>query len=109
MDFTAVNGYFALALYKMGARVKWASSDRYRLKKDDESIAQAVAKISEGLIEPYVFKKNSKKEHPLVSYWTTVIRSLVWKELDGTIEYADFIFDPEGLAQSVINIAVIYE
>ena len=28
MEFNAVNGWFAMALYKMGARVKWASNDR---------------------------------------------------------------------------------
>ena len=58
MEFNAVNGFFALALYRMGARIKWASSDRNRLKKDDLDVAQAVATISQGLIEPYVFKKN---------------------------------------------------
>ena len=28
MDFSPENGWFAMALFKMGARVKWASNDR---------------------------------------------------------------------------------
>ena len=39
MSFTAVNGWFALALVQMGARVKWASNDRNAMKLDDISIA----------------------------------------------------------------------
>ena len=29
MEFNAVNGWFALSLYRMGARIKWASNNRY--------------------------------------------------------------------------------
>ena len=39
--------------------------------------------MSEGAIEPYISKTNKKGEDPLVSYWTSVIRSLVWKEDEG--------------------------
>ena len=109
MEFNAVNGWFALALYKMGARVKWASNDRDWLGKDSPEIMQAVAIMSEGLIEPYQIKKNAPKEHPTASFWTSLIRSLFWKELDGTVEYPDLIIDPDGLAQTVINIGVQLE
>ena len=50
MEFNAVNGFFALALVRLGARIKWASNDRcpYYYNQpgyaiDDISIAQAVA------------------------------------------------------------------
>ena len=65
--------------------------------------------MSEGAIEPYMIKKNKPKEHYVTSFWTSVIRSLVWNKQDGTIEYADFIFDPNGLAQTVINMGIKYE
>ena len=59
---------------------------------------QAVAVLSDGMIEPYMFKRNKKNEHPCVSYWTTVIRSLIWKDQDGSVHFPDFIFDPHGIA-----------
>ena len=52
-----------------------------------------------------MIKKNKRNESPIVSYWTSVIRSLIWKENDA-VEFADFIFDTDGIAQTVINIAV---
>ena len=58
---------------------------------------QAVAVMSHGAIEPYMIKKNKKGESLLVSYWTSVIRSLIWKEGD-VVEHADFILDPDGIA-----------
>ena len=67
---------------------------------------QAVAVLSDGQIEPYMVKKNKGGEHPVVSYWTCVIRSLIWKEHDASIKFADFIFDYDGSAQSVINLAI---
>lgn len=69
---------------------------------------QAVAVLSYGDIEPYMPKKNKKGESAQVSYWTSVIRSLVWKE-EGGVQNIDFIFDPDGIAQTVINCAVQYE
>ena len=65
--------------------------------------------MSDGAIEPYMVKKNKPKEHPITSFWTSVIRSLVWNKKDGTIEYADFIIDPNGLAQTIINMGIEYE
>ena len=65
--------------------------------------------MSEGAIEPYMIKKNKPKEHHITSFWTSVIRSLVWNKEDGSIEYADFIFDPNGLAQTIINMGIEYE
>lgn len=109
MQFNEVNGWLALALTRMGARVKWASSDRSCQKTDDISIAEAVAIQSEGRVEPYIIKQNEKDEHPITSYWTSVIRSLIWKEQDGSVHYPDFIIDPEGIAQMVINIAFQFE
>ena len=109
MEFNAVNGWFAMALFKMGARIKWASNDRSHLKSDDLDIIQAVAILSDGKIEPYMVKKNKKGEHPVVSYWTSLIRSLIWKEQDSSIKFADFIFDFDGSAQSVINLAIQLE
>ena len=53
--------------------------------------------MSHGAIEPYMIKKNKKGESLLVSYWTSVIRSLIWKEGD-VVEHADFILDPDGIA-----------
>ena len=98
MEFNAVNGWFAMALYKMGARIKWASNDRAGRKTTDSlAVMQAVAIMSNGAIEPYMAKKNKSGEDPLVSYWTSVIRSLIWKEDDG-LQFADFIFDSDGLA-----------
>ena len=53
---------------------------------------------SDGRCEPYLIKKNEVGEHPITSFWTSVIRSLVWKEKDGRIEFTDFIIDPDGIA-----------
>ena len=43
MEYHEINGWYALALQRLGARVRWASNDRLVLKYDDLSIAQAVA------------------------------------------------------------------
>jgi hypothetical protein len=66
--------------------------------------------IGRGDIEPYVIKKNKKKEHNKVSYWTALVRSLVWKEANlKRVDYAEFIIDPDGLAAWVINEACAFE
>lgn len=114
MEFNAVNGWLALALCRLGARIKWASNNRAfghakGESQDDISIAQAVAIKSDGMCEPYVIKKNEPSELPITSYWTSVIRSLIWNKKDGNVEFADFIVDPDGIAQMVINIAVTME
>ena len=41
----------------MGAKIKWVSNDTMGYGTDDETVAEAVAKISEGKIEPYLIKK----------------------------------------------------
>ena len=64
--------------------------------------------MSEGAIEPYFAKTNKEGEDAHTSYWTSVIRSLIWKE-GGEVKDVDFIFDPDGLAQTLINIAVKFE
>ena len=109
MEFNAVNAWFALSLYKMGARVKWASNDRSEQNSDNFAVMQAVAVLSEGKIEPYMVKKSKKNEPWQMSFWASLIRSLFWKEADGTIQYPDFIYDPDGIAQTVINLAVEFE
>ena len=70
---------------------------------------QAVAVMSDGAIEPYETKSWSR-EDPKLSYWTAVIRSLIWKKKDDpTMEYADFIIDPDGVLSMILNEAVEYE
>ena len=70
---------------------------------------QAVAVMTDGAIEPYEAKL-STKEHRKISYWTVVIRSLIWKKRDDpTVEYADFIIDPDGVLSMILNEAVEYE
>ena len=56
-----------------------------------------------------MIRKSQLKEPWTVSFWTTVIRSLIWMENDDSIEYADFIFDPNGYAQTVINMGIKLE
>ena len=54
--------------------------------------------------------KRSTKEDPKISYWTAVVRSLIWKKRDDTkIEYADFLIDPDGVLSTILNEAVEYE
>lgn len=80
MEFSPTNATFALALLKMGARVKWASNDRCGVESDNHAVMQAVAVMSEGRIEPYRVKENKPGEPRQVSFWTSLIRSLFWKE-----------------------------
>ena len=39
----------------MGARVKWVSNDRHQQLADSKAVAQAVAVIANGLVEPYEY------------------------------------------------------
>lgn len=53
-------------------------------------------------------KRMRQGEDPLISYWTSVVRSLIWKE-ESKVHNVDFILDPDGIAQSIINFAVQVE
>ena len=55
MEFNAVNGCFAMILFKLGARIKWASNDRNGRYTEDapnahhvehSAVMQAVAMMS---------------------------------------------------------------
>lgn len=110
MEFNPVNAVFALALHQMGARVNWASNDRQGAGIDDPGVMQAVAVISDGQIAPFMVKTRKRNEPWLMSYWASVLQSLTWKEQDGGgVCYPDFIYDPDGLAQSLINLASDFE
>ena len=108
-EFNAINACFALGLVKMGARIKWASSDRHLQGSDDRAVMQALAVMTDGMIEPYEMK-HTPREDPKLSYWTAVVRSLIWKARhEATVEHADFLIDPDGILSMVLNEAVAYE
>lgn len=119
-EFNPQNAIFALSLASMGARIKWVSNDKLGYGADDETIAEAVAKLTEGKIEPYLIKRTQKGESYSKSFWSWLIRSLIWKKREQKIpkleenkelkiEYGDFLFDPDGIAVNVINEALKLE
>ena len=109
MEFSAINACFVLGLAQMGARVKWVSNDRHQQLADNKAVAQAVAVIANGLVEPYEYIHVPRQE-PRFNYWSVVIRSLIWKKKgDETMEYADFMIDPDGILSVLLNEAVAYE
>ena len=61
-EFNAQNAVFALSLVEMGAKIKWVSNDKMGYGTDDETIAEGVAKMTEGKIEPYLIKRTQKEE-----------------------------------------------
>ena len=65
--------------------------------------------IANGLVEPYEYIHVPRQE-PKFSYWSVVIRSLIWKKKNKeTMEHADFIIDPDGILTMILNEAVAYE